>query len=280
MAAALAPARAGLVCPLKKGGNEVKAQAMAGAAAVALAAAGALPALAEPSLGEAQEAAMRTAAGFAADDAARVSRARAAHWAPALRAQAGLRDDERSRRGELRLAPLVENDLGKSRIWAIVAQWDLAQLVYSRDEGQLALAHVHLARVRQKAAEAAAKLYEERWRRRVFLRLRAASPPSERVDALLGLLRATAGLDALTGGLYREQLAQAEGDLARLDPQLASADDHALGPEAAPAPTARSPQMFAPVAEAPSAAVEPPPKVRLPGPSASDEPIVLDEEDR
>jgi hypothetical protein len=197
-----------------------------------------------------------------------------------LRAQAGLRDDERSRRGELRLAPLVENDLGKSRIWAIVAQWDLAQLVYSRDEGQLALAHVHLARVRQKAAEAAAKLYEERWRRRVFLRLRAASPPSERVDALLGLLRATAGLDALTGGLYREQLAQAEGDLARLDPQLASADDHALGPEAAPAPTARSPQMFAPVVEAPSAAVEPPPKVRLPGPSASDEPIVLDEEDR
>ena len=223
---------------------------MAGVAAVAFAAAGAFPALAEPSLGEAQQAAMRTAAGLAADDAARISRARAARWAPLLRAQAGLRADERSRRGDGRLAPLVENDLGKSRAWAVVAQWDLAQLVYSRDEGQLALAHVHLARVRQKAAETAARLYEERWRRRVFLRLHADSPPGERLDALLGLLRATAGLDALTGGLYREQLAEAEGDLARLDPRLASSDGSALWPEAAP------------------------------GPSASDQPIVLDEEDR
>jgi hypothetical protein len=180
-----------------------------------------------------------------------------------LRLQAGLRDDERTRRGEVRLAPLVENDLGKSRIWAIVAQWDLAQLVYSRDEGQLALAHVHLARVRQKAAETAARLYEERWRRRVFLRLHADAPPGELVDALLGLLRATAGLDALTGGLYREQLAQVEGDLARLDPRLASPDGYALWPEAAP-----------------PAAVALPPKVRLPGPPASDEPLVLDEEDR
>jgi hypothetical protein len=238
---------------------------MASAAAAALAAAGALPALAEPTLGEAQEAAMRTSAGLAADDAARISRARAARWAPVLRAQAGFRDDERTRRGEVRLAPLIENDLGKSRVWAIVAQWDLAQLVYSRDEGQLALAHVHLARVRQKAAETAARLYEERWRRRVFLRLHADAPPGELVDPLLGLLRATAGLDALTGGLYREQLAQAEGDLARLDPQLASPDGSALRPDAAPAPPA---------------AVARPPKVRLPGSPAFDEPIALDEEDR
>jgi hypothetical protein len=237
---------------------------MASAAAVALAATGGLPALAEPTLGEAQEAAMRTSAGLAADDAARIARARAARWAPVLRAQAGLRDDERTRRGEVRLAPLIENDLGKSRAWAVVAQWDLAQLVYSRDEGQLALAHVHLARVRQKAAETAGRLYEERWRKRVFLRLHADAPPGELVDALLGLLRATAGLDALTGGLYREQLAQAEGDLARLDPRLASPDE-SPGPDGAAVP--------------PPAAARPP-KLRLPASPALDEPIALDEEDR
>jgi len=54
-----------------------------------------------------------------------------------------------------------------------------------------------------------------------------------------------------------------EGDLARLDPRLASPDGYALWPEAAP-----------------PAAVALPPKVRLPGRPASDEPIVLDEEDR
>ena len=165
---------------------------------------------------------MRTAAGTAEEDNSRSWRARAAHWAPALRGQFGIRDDLRSRRGEFRLAPLSEDDTGQSTAWAVVASWDVAQIVYSRDETQLALTHVHLARVRQQAAAEAAQLYEERWRRRIFLRLHGGGPSQERNDSVLGLLRATAGLDALTGGLFQAQLAEAEEQLSALGSQLTS----------------------------------------------------------
>ena len=167
-----------------------------------------LPAVPEPNLVEAQAAAARLAGGALAEDASRTSRARNAHWAPVLRGQAGWRDDQRSRRGEFRLAPLVEDDLSAGRTWAVTVTWDLSQVVYAREESQIALAHAHLARLRREAAERVGKVWVDRARARVSL---AALPPGPRhLEAQLELLRLTSELDALTGGLFRDALSREE----------------------------------------------------------------------
>lgn len=155
----------------------------------------------EPGLAETQDAAARAAGGVSADDASRLSRARLSHWAPELRGQAQLRDDERSRSGEYRLAPVKEQYLGTGHAWSVALSWDFAQVVYAREESQLALAHAQLARVRREAAQKAAQLWTDRRAARV--RWVTASPQA-RGEACLALLRLTADLDALTAGLFRE----------------------------------------------------------------------------
>jgi hypothetical protein len=165
------------------------------------------PAEPEPGLAQAQEAAARLAGGTAGEDASRSTRARLAHWAPALRGQAGLREDERTRRGELRLAPLREDDAAQGRTWALMLSWDFAQVVYAREEAQLALAHAHLARVRREAAARAAQLWLER--RGARAALFELPPGPRRIEACLGLLRLTAELDVLTA-LFRDALAREE----------------------------------------------------------------------
>jgi hypothetical protein len=159
----------------------------------------------EPSLEQAQRAAERRAAGEAASDSARGERLRRAHWAPVVRAELIDRADERSRRGEFRLAPVVEDDHGAALTWGVTVTWDLAQLIYAHEESQLALAHQHLARVRREAAERAAALWIERRRKREALPAVAGS--AARREALFDLLRTTAELDALTG-LYAHPLAE------------------------------------------------------------------------
>jgi hypothetical protein len=133
---------------------------------------------------------------------------RNAHWAPVVRGQAGWRDDQRSRRGEFRLAPLIEDDTGSARTWVVTVQWDLSQIIYAREESQLALAHAHLARLRREAAEKAGQLWVERTRARAALA--GIEPGPRRLEAQLALLRLTAQLDALTGGLFREALSREE----------------------------------------------------------------------
>ena len=167
-------------------------------------------AIAEPTLVEVQDAAARTAAGSAADDAGRTARLRASHWAPVLRGQLLRRDDGRSRVGELRGYPLREEDAGAAHTWAVTLTWDFAQLVYAHEESQLALAHVHLARVRREAAEKAASVWVER--RQTRESLRALSGRARR-EAALDALRLSAELDALTGGLYREIVAREQAEL-------------------------------------------------------------------
>jgi uncharacterized protein YjiS (DUF1127 family) len=169
---------------------------------------------AEPTLVEVQAAAARQAAGDVADDASRTSRLRASRLAPVVRGELIGKTDDRTRRGEYRLAPLREDDASEVHTWGIVLTWDLAQLVYSREEGQLALAHQHLARVRREAAFQAAKLWIER--RQKCAALQRLSGPVRR-EAEFDLLRTTADLDALTGGLYREAIAEAEERLAEED---------------------------------------------------------------
>jgi uncharacterized protein YjiS (DUF1127 family) len=168
----------------------------------------------EPTLVEVQAAAARHAAGDPVEDADRASRLRASHLAPTVRGELIGKTDERTRNGEYRLAPLREDDASEGRTWGVVVTWDLAQLVYSREEGQLALAHQHLARIRREVAIQAAKLWIER--RQKCAALGRLSGPL-RHEASLDLLRITAELDALTGGLYREALQQAEEQLAEED---------------------------------------------------------------
>lgn len=157
----------------------------------------------EPGLLETQEAAAKLAGGAAALDAARLSRARAAHWAPQVRGQASLREDEKTREGEFRLAPLREQDFAAGHSWALVLTWDLSQVIFAREETQLALAQVHLARARREAAERAAQLWIERQK------ARAAWLAAATRESCFALLRATAALVAVTG-LFREAAAREE----------------------------------------------------------------------
>jgi hypothetical protein len=158
----------------------------------------------EPGLLETQEAAAKSAGGSAAQDVARTARARAAHWAPQLRAQATLRDDQKSRVGEFRLAPLLEQDAAVGRALLVTVTWDLSQLVFAREESQLALASLQLARARREAAERAAQLWIDRRRAR-SLWLSSGSR-----ESCVALLRMTAALVALTGGLFREAVEREE----------------------------------------------------------------------
>jgi len=168
-------------------------------------------AVAEPGLAEAQAAAQRAAGGRASEDAARGARLRRSHWAPVLRAQFLRRDDARDRTGELRGYPLSQQDWIAANTWSVTLTWDFAQLLYAREESQLALAHVHLARVRREAADRAAELWVERRQKRASL---AALSGAVRREAKLELLRVTAELDAVTAGLYRELLEREEAELA------------------------------------------------------------------
>lgn len=158
----------------------------------------------EPGLVETQEAAARAAGGSAALDAARLGRSRAAHWAPQVRAQALVRQDEKTRLGEFRLAPLREADAGAGQTWALTVTWDLSQVIFPREETQLVLAQERLARARREAADKAAQLWLERHRAQALWR--ATRTP----ESCFALLRVTAALVALTGGLFREAAAREE----------------------------------------------------------------------
>ena len=166
----------------------------------------------EPGLLETQEAAARVAGGSEALDAARLARARAAHWLPQLRAQTTVREDEKSRAGEFRLAPLLEQDVAYGRILLVALTWDFSQLIFAREETQLALAAVQLARARRDAAERAAQLWIERRRARVHWL------SSGTADACLALLRLTAALAAITGGLFRDAVQGEEAACAAQSP--------------------------------------------------------------
>jgi hypothetical protein len=125
-----------------------------------------------------------------------------------LRGQSQLRDDEKSRNGEFRLAPLHEQDVGTGHLWSVMLAWDFSQVVYAHDESQIALANAQLARMRREAAEKASRLFIER-RRTQARRLSEASAPA-RLELCFAELRLTAELDALTAGLFRDALSREE----------------------------------------------------------------------
>jgi hypothetical protein len=165
-------------------------------------------AAADPGLSATQEAAARMAAGAAAEDQSRESRARAAHWAPQLRAQANLRTTDENRAGVRYGSPLVEEDAGAAQTWSVLLAWDLSQVVFAKEETQLAVARARLAQLRRDARVRAAELWVDR--QRELLRFAAAPQGPQRASACLSALHLTAELDAFTGGLFREALEREE----------------------------------------------------------------------
>jgi hypothetical protein len=165
-------------------------------------------AAAEPGLIEAQDAAARLVAGLASEDASREARARTAHWTPQLRAQGTVRTSDENRAGQRYGSPLLEDDAGAVQTWSVFLTWDLSQVVFAREETQLALAHARLAQLRRDARAKVAEVWVDRQRELARL---AVAPPGQRLFACLTALQLTASLDALTGGLFhaaleREQL--------------------------------------------------------------------------
>jgi hypothetical protein len=127
-----------------------------------------------------------------------------AAWLPKLSAQVSRED--RSWRvygltgsGEvdyLRAAPGLEVQ--------VRAVWELDALIFSASEVRAAEAAAHLLRRREELVARATRLYFERQRLRVALLLAPPEDPAERMERELALEEVTAGLDALTGGLYRQ----------------------------------------------------------------------------
>jgi hypothetical protein len=169
-------------------------------------------AVAEPGLLEVQEAAARLAAGLASEDASRESRARAAHWAPQLRGQGGAKTSDEFRSGQRYNAPLIEEDIGTGTSWSVLLSWDFSQVVFAREETQIALAHARLAQVRREAGNKAAELWIDR--KRELLLMASLPTGSQRAAVCLTALRLTAQLEALTS-LYREALSKEEAACAR-----------------------------------------------------------------
>ncbi|HEY2030971.1 MAG TPA: hypothetical protein VGH20_17360 [Myxococcales bacterium] len=162
----------------------------------------------EPGLPETQEAAARMAAGVVAQDQSREARARASHWAPQLRAQGNVRTTDQNRAGVRYGSPLLEEDTGAAQTWSVSLAWDFSQIVFAKEETQLAVAQARLAQLRRDARVRAAELWVDR--KRELLRLAAAPPGAQRASLCLSALHLTAQLDAFTGGLFREAVEREE----------------------------------------------------------------------
>lgn len=151
---------------------------------------------------EAVQAAAAAQAGGADDADAVTARARWAALLPRLTAE--YRHDERSNRtvglsgsGEVDYLRLTPGDTVLVR-----ATWDLPELVSPRVELAAGRARAAAARRRTDAALRATALHFERRRRRLAVLLAPPEDPAARAEAELQILRLTAELDALTGGLY------------------------------------------------------------------------------
>jgi len=169
---------------------------------------------------EVQAAAVKNAGGPKETDASRVARARSAHWAPVVRGLFGVRDNEGTRDGELRGAPLHYTDRGQALSWGVTATWDLPQVIFARDETQLIHAHLHLEKARQAASKEAIRLYLDRQNRK-----RALANPSSaeaRQRLLQEIVRLTADLDLLTGGLFLDALSRELAELSAVEPARAA----------------------------------------------------------
>jgi hypothetical protein len=169
----------------------------------------------EPTLVEAQQVAAKRAAGEREEDRSRVHRARVSHWAPVIRGLLGGREDERVRDGEARHDPLRWTDRGQALTWGVQVTWDLPQLIFARDETQLVHAQLHLEKARQAAARETVRLYLER---REKQRALAQAPPETRPRLRIEIVKLTAELDSLTGGLFRASLAREEAAADRPPP--------------------------------------------------------------
>lgn len=151
----------------------------------------------EPTVGEVQAAAVRSA-GLSPEDALDVAgRARVAALLPAVRVRVA-RDLDRDE--SLALEPGRADQLGLDAsdrlILEVRAEWDLARLAFEPGELTALESAARLARDRRELIEAVTRLYFER--RRLAVRLGT----THELDDRLRFAEVTALLDAMTAGLY------------------------------------------------------------------------------
>lgn len=162
----------------------------------------------EPSIAQVQAAAAATVEEAVPDPVALASRRRLAALLPRLSAE--LKADQRSYR-VVGLQGTSEVDYLRSSPGssvAVQATWELADLVASRGEPASASAALSRQRRRDEAVRRATALYYERRRLLAMLALDPPATPLARAGAELDVERATAELDALTGGAFSGRAAR------------------------------------------------------------------------
>lgn len=160
----------------------------------------------EPPVDRVQAAAAAVVEVAVPDPAALAGRRRLAALLPRLSAE--VRAEQRSYR-VVGLQGTSEVDYLRSSPGTTVrvqATWELADLWASRGEPSAASAALTRLRRREEAVERATALYFERRRLLLLLTLDPPAAPLARAELELALDRATAELDAMTGGLYRGRI--------------------------------------------------------------------------
>lgn len=157
----------------------------------------------EPDIAAVQEAAAR----FVGADPSRVrswrARVRHAAWLPELRVrvQKGYEDD------------LLATATGHSRatdddlVFEVQARWRFDRLLFDRNELFVSREATLLADLRREITAEVTRLYFQRRRLQVELRLASAASPRVHAHRVLRLQELTAELDAMTGGYFRRALA-------------------------------------------------------------------------
>jgi hypothetical protein len=175
----------------------------------------------EPSVREAQHAALEHAGLERDDETGWAGRARLSNLFPEVDGEIAWLDQED---GEQRYSEdiaareesrgmyreTVENRVYDEsrfrRAYSIEATIDLGGLVFDRDELSASRERRHRETARRKLLAEVTDLYFERRKKQI---LRVADPPDDwkkRLDLLLSIDRLTARLDGLTGGWFRNQL--------------------------------------------------------------------------
>ncbi len=100
----------------------------------------------------------------------------------------------------------AKDDTQERETVRVGAKWDLSNVVFNRDELNVATTIAKQVQLRERILNTVTKIYFERRRLQVEIATGGSLPPAEAVDKKLRLDSLTADLDGLTGGWFSKQL--------------------------------------------------------------------------
>jgi hypothetical protein len=165
----------------------------------------------EPSVLEAQEAAVRHAGIDAARLASWRERSRWSAAAPEFLAEYRRAAGTDRTLGAQSSGTVDYADLDLEDRYTVRARWDLDRLVFNPDELRVASETIEVVELRQAVIDQVTRLYFERRRQQVLL-LRSALEVDERLRLELRVEELTASLDGLTGGWFSARLRSTGGE--------------------------------------------------------------------